>query len=1409
MLKKYLRMLILLAILTASQNVKASHISGGDITFQCVGPNQYLITLNLFRDCAGISMSNSEFMTASSPCGSSINFTAQLQNPGGTNISQLCPPQIPNSTCSGGTLPGMQLYTYQATVTLNPPCDTWTVSWSTCCRNNIVNLTNSSAADVYLQATLNTLSAPCNNSPVFTAQPIPYVCANQPVSYNYGIVEPDGDSLVYSFVSAMANGATLLPYTAGYSGALPLPGITIDPITGQMNFTPTVLGNFVVVVQVNEYNKTTGALMSTVMRDIQFVVLSCTNTPPDINAGAITNLTGNAVQTSPNSVDICEGNTFSFVATYTDTDINDSLFIANTNIASVLPGATYTVSGTNPLVVTYNWTVPPGSAGQNTIFTVTIRDNACPVYGLQTFVYDINVLDRTLAWPDQIICGTQQAQLNASGGNIFTWYDMNNNLIPVGPQFSCNPCANPVAQPTVTTSYVVESNLVGSCINRDTVTVTIAPDFTYTITQSSNSACLFEPLNMSVTPLPAGNYSYAWTPANVMSNPAISNPVANFVNPGTFTVGVTVTSPNGCQKQDSLTFTIAPNAAPTVTAISDTVCQGDFNQLDVIFGNTIPVACGTTSVPCGSATSIGTIGTGTASNTNTSYPAVFGNFWWGARHQILYTAADLQAMGFIGGKITQIGFEIVNLNGSTIQHNAFTIRMGCTNLTQMTNNWQGGLQTVYGPVNHNVTLGWNMFTLSNIFEWDGQSNIIVETCFNNSSWVANCSGTYSVTPVPTVTFYNADIGTVCSSTNTSFNSPSPNRPNIRIAYCAGVADPTLFTYEWTPSNFVSDPSIINPVTTTTVGQTYTVVVTAINGGCTDTSSVTVNNLIPPGNADITIPPSTFFCIADPAYQLVSATPGGDWSGPGVDPVTGLFTPANAGVGNHEIIYSIIGSASCYTSDTLYLDVAQSPNASINYGGPTTVCETAGTVQLTSVVPGGSWSGTAIDPQTGLFDPIVSGAGTFDLVYTLGSGNCISYDTIAITVVSPPDQSLIQQAPLCLTDPTVTLQAATPGGQWNGPGITNTLSGVFDPATAGTGFHTIVYNYGSTCPFNNSMVIQVKPPPAQPLIANNTPICEGITLEFVTGAVQNATYNWSGPDGFTSNAQNPSVPSVTLANAGNYSLVVTVDGCNSLPGNSLADIIPTPPTPVVSSNSPICEGELLQLTTDDYPNAFFLWSGPSGYSSTLREPVIPYALASMSGIYYVVKQANGCVSPQGSVEVTVNPKPTAFFIANPPVVTDIDPDIQFINQSTPNLSYLWNFGDNNTSTDFAPNHTYQDTGFYNVLLNVLNAQTGCENSYETIIEVAPYYTLYVPTAFTPNGDNLNDVFKISGNAVNSFLLEVYDRWGQLMFRTNNIDIGWDGTTRGTPSPQGAYIYRIEVSDVENKMKKYTGSVTLIR
>ena len=157
---------------------------GGNITYQCVGPNTYVVTLTLFEDCGTAFETNGpEPITISNNCGytsvvingqtQSINTSVSLQNLSfQQEVSQLCIQNLPSSECNGGTLPGVWMHVWQDTIVLPGPCDSWTFSYSSCCRNASNNLSGTGNS-YYFEAVLNSATAPCNSAPVITAQPIP------------------------------------------------------------------------------------------------------------------------------------------------------------------------------------------------------------------------------------------------------------------------------------------------------------------------------------------------------------------------------------------------------------------------------------------------------------------------------------------------------------------------------------------------------------------------------------------------------------------------------------------------------------------------------------------------------------------------------------------------------------------------------------------------------------------------------------------------------------------------------------------------------------------------------------------------------------------------------------------------------------------------------------------------------------------------------------------------------------------------------------------------------------------------------------------------------------------------------------------------------------------------------------
>jgi gliding motility-associated-like protein len=1239
MFKKIVSFLsVTLVFLLSPMTSKASHLAGGEITYVCLGGNQYQINLNLYWDCTGgFDPGASQFLTLTSTCGGTASLTVTQTNPGGTDISQMCPGLT--STCSGGTFPGMNMNTYTGVVTLAPPCDTWTISYSTCCRNTSVD--NVSGANYYIEATLNSATALCNSSPYFTAQPIPYVCTNQPVNYSYGVVETDGDSLYYSLVDAMDGAGVSSTYYAGYSGSAPVPGTTIDPNTGLLSFTPTIIGNYVFVILVQEYDSN-GDLVGTVMRDIQFVVQNCSNTVPSPTAGTISSFGGDAVQTGPYSLEMCAGNCFNFTATYSDSDPADSLLYTS-NIASALPGAVVTASGSNPLTINVSWCAPPGSMGQNLTFTMTIEDDFCPIPGQQTFAYAVNILDATTVSPDITICGSQTAQLNAYGGSVFNWSVVTGS--PMTPaNFSCNPCANPIASPAVTTTYAVVSNLSGTCDNVDTVTVFVVPDFTFTATQSSASSCLLEPIQLGVTgPAPAGpGYTYNWSPATYLSDPAIPNPVATITTPGSYTYTLTVTNSNGCVKTDDIIINVIPAISPVISSFADTsFCAGGTATLGVEFTGGAPLSCGlsATGTCMGTGTAV-TVGTGLMTNSTTSYPAPYGNWYKSVRHQFLFTAAELTAAGLIAGKIDAIDFNITAISGTTLYKN-FKIDMGCTSLTSLTT-WQSGLVNVYTPKNFNIAVGWNQHVYDNAFEWDGISNVIVEICSDNTSdasYTNNSQSSYSTVGFSASIWYNTDASSACPAT--FVNGTSNDRPNVRFHNCSVVSDPANYTYSWSPSatvaNATAQNTTGNPMSTTT----YTVTVTDIAGGCSAVDSVQVDVV---NINTLTVSPAGPYCvnIGTTDTMAVSVPLGtGIWTGDGItEDSIGIFDPFVAGVGTHEIIYTVTGS--CGTgADTIDIVVTSTPDATITQVG--NLCISGSTVFLSAVTPGGTWSGSGIiDPVTGEFDPALAGEGTDTVKYTVTSP-CFAEDTMVVTVILQLDATITHVGPFCTTSPSVTLSAVDPGGTWSGPGITDPVTGVFDPAVAGPGTHTVSYTISGLCGVVDTDDIIVIPSPVLTLTSDTTEGCEPTTIQFSsTNNQPGGTSSWFFGD-VTSGANDTSTlqnPSHTYNYAGFYTVIYAYSntiGCSdTIIAVDYINIHSQPVAQFTLSPQPTTIVDPEIDFTDISSGVIDSWHWTFGYmndTSILQNPSYIYPDSGLYPVQLIVTNIHGCAdTANGFVEI---------------------------------------------------------------------------------------------------------------------------------------------------------------------------------
>ncbi len=199
----------------------------------------------------------------------------------------------------------------------------------------------------------------------------------------------------------------------------------------------------------------------------------------------------------------------------------------------------------------------------------------------------------------------------------------------------------------------------------------------------------------------------------------------------------------------------------------------------------------------------------------------------------------------------------------------------------------------------------------------------------------------------------------------------------------------------------------------------------------------------------------------------------------------------------------------------------------------------------------------------------------------------------------------------------------------------------------------------------NVTVNVTPSPATPPLLHNSPVCAGQALNL--GTTSGGAYVWTGPNGFTSTAQNPGIPSASAANSGTYSLNIVSGGCTSAVATHTVVVNPAPAAPVLGGNAPLCEGSALNLTATGGAGSYF-WNGPNGYTSSAQNPTINPATVANSGNYTAVYIASGCTSAVATYNAVINPTlatPTAG--SNSPICVGSS-----INLTSPASSgtYVW-------------------------------------------------------------------------------------------------------------------------------------------
>ncbi|MFN7013990.1 MAG: PKD domain-containing protein, partial [Bacteroidia bacterium] len=544
-------------------------------------------------------------------------------------------------------------------------------------------------------------------------------------------------------------------------------------------------------------------------------------------------------------------------------------------------------------------------------------------------------------------------------------------------------------------------------------------------------------------------------------------------------------------------------------------------------------------------------------------------------------------------------------------------------------------------------------------------------------------------------------------------------------------------------------------------------------------------------------------------------------------------------GAYTVTLIVTGTGGCSDVQTHTVNVYDAPQA--NFVTQNVCLNTAATFTNTTSNPQHgsqgdfSWNfgdGTPIDNTNWNSSHQYSSHGTYQVTLITQNANLGCSDTITLPIVihpmPVPDFTFTDQCQAdayTFNNTSTVVQGTIASYTWNfGDNTSSTqVSPGHNYNSPGNYSVTLTATTDSGCVMSITKQITVYPMPEANFTVNE--VCHNTPTQFTSTSTvlppdHITSYQWTFGDNNTSTQQNPQN---TYNSAGLYNatLIVTTN-------HNCSDSITLPvivnPNPVVdfsanvlSGCSPLCVVFSQQSSISSGVNSQYIWNygdGNSGNGSvtencynngTIYDPLnrdVTLTVVSDKGCSTSLTKAN---------YITVYPLPVADFITIPGETDITKPIIYFENQSLGSNTWMWNFGEQNNPGDTIaqnPYHAYQDTGIYQVIL-ISENQWGCKDTSDKRIYIKPNWAFYIPNTFTPNGDAYNELFMGAGFGIKEYKFQIFDRWGELIFETESLNEGWDGTYRGIDCKQDVYVYQVFIIDINNKKHQYRGHVNLIR
>ena len=698
--------------------------------------------------------------------------------------------------------------------------------------------------------------------------------------------------------------------------------------------------------------------------------------------------------------------------------------------------------------------------------------------------------------------------------------------------------------------------------------------------------------------------------------------------------------------------------------------------------------------------------------------------------------------------------------------------------------------------------------------------IQLETVETGGVWVADCGtcidqngefdpagvteGNYNVTYTIASACPDDDmiVIEVVNQDNAEFASPT--------SICENGGDvvlmPTQVGGEWTADcgDCISDDGVFDPETSEegTFEVTYTFAST-----CPDEQSATIEVINV--TAPVITPPPTVCETGDP-ITIESNVEDGTWTadcGGCIDGTTGEFDPTT-GQGTYQINYTV--GTQCVVSTTENIDVVGQLSAAIT--SLDTLCSAGAQVQLESVDDGGVWSGncaSCIDPISGVFDPGV-GPGTYTITYTLDQ-LCGDEDSQDFIVDFSDNATIDPVTSYCQGWGDVQLSASQDGGVWTADcgDCVDAVTGIFNTTVAGEGYHEITYTFSGTCGDQESIGLSVTANDPSTVLGVSGYCIDAGTIQ-MEGATAGGFWTASCDDCITANG----FFTPTIAGVGVHTVTYELPGPCGTTSTRDIEVYPLPEPDFTVDNLEGCIPYNVTFTQTNLEQGTCQWDfGDGTFGTGCNQVSHTYSTVGCFDVGLNITSFDGCSNSIQYNNITCGLSlPTSAFLYTPTQPNTDDPIIFLTEEASGEIAYEWSYGGYVFSTEMNPEFNTLDVGnlAFDLCLKAIDVN-GCTDVFCRNVEVIEKLRVFVPSAFTPDGDGVNEVWFPVVLGTVEYDLKVFNRWGEVMFSSTTPGEPWLGEVNGgghyAANDMYTYILTVVAEDLETH--EYSGHVMLLR